>query len=264
VAFTAAVHQRTRLTDALRGRAKLRFADSREALIELLRTTTDAVDVVVIPAGTTGVVGSPQLVRDIIAQRPRAAIVAYCELLSPLATDVRALAAAGVHQFLFSGIDDHGVALRNVLAAARQQRAAERVQQRMASLVPPSLHSIVETVLARPDLIVGIRPLAAALGVHRKTLFNRCEREHFMHPAELLVWTRLALVGYLLETTGCTVETIALELAYPSPTALRNTLKRHTGRTARQLRERGGLAPVLDAFARRIADARGDPPLHLS
>lgn len=75
----------------------------------------------------------------------------------------------------------------------------------------------------------------------------------FVAPAELLTWVRLVMVGYLLETTGCTIERIAVDLSYPSPTALRNTFRRHVGKPASQVRATDGSQSVIRAFEQRLA-----------
>jgi methylphosphotriester-DNA--protein-cysteine methyltransferase len=72
-------------------------------------------------------------------------------------------------------------------------------------------------------------------------------------PSELLVWCRLLLVSHLLATTVRTVESVAMELEFPSDTALRNTIKRYTGMRASEVRERGGLVCMLQAFRDRLA-----------
>ena len=48
----------------------------------------------------------------------------------------------------------------------------------------------------------------------------------------------------------------ALNLEYPSHTAPRNRMKRYTGRKATEVREAGGLAAVVEAFIRRLAEHR--------
>lgn len=122
---------------------------------------------------------------------------------------------------------------------------------------------MLEATLARPDAIKTVPELGAALGVHRKTLFNHCRRASFLAPAELIAWGRLAMVAYMLETTACTIERIAIELGYASDTALRNTFKRYTGRRAGEIRSAGGVDAVVSALQSRLR--RGDTmaPLRL-
>ena len=251
-ACAANPQQRARIIDALRNHADVCFADSFAELSRLLRGTIDAFDVVIVPPHDVAGTDAGRIVREIATERPRVAIVAYCQAGSQYSTDIRALAAAGVHQFVFNGIDDNGVAFRAVVAAARRACAAECVMQQLAPLISPPLHPFMEAVLGRPDAITTIVGVAGALGVHRKTLFNWCARAGVLPPAELLAWCRLALAAYHLESTGCTVDTIAIELSYPSDTALRNTMKRHTGLRASDIRHHGGVACVVRALERRL------------
>jgi transcriptional regulator GlxA family with amidase domain len=68
-------------------------------------------------------------------------------------------------------------------------------------------------------------------------------------PQELLAWCRLSVVAELLSTTPRTIESIALQLDFPSDTALRNMMKRYTGLRATDVRTRGGIRCVMDALA---------------
>jgi AraC-like DNA-binding protein len=111
---------------------------------------------------------------------------------------------------------------------------------------------MLEAALTRPAIVTDVRALADALGVHRKTVFNRCAQAGFLAPAEMLLWARLCLAGYLLETTGHTVESMSLDLGYPSPTALRNTMKRYTGLRPTAVRSGGGLALVIARLGARL------------
>jgi hypothetical protein len=263
VAAAMAMPQRARLVDAFRGRAALHFVDTFPALIAALREQLDAADAVIVPARDGNGAEALSLVPEIARWWPRTAIIAYVGAGAQHSTDIRGLAAAGVHQFVFPGFDDSGVALRAILGAARRQCAADWVMHQLSIVVPVKLHPMVQMALARPDAITTVRGLADALGVQRHTLFNWCVGADFLRPEEVLVWARLALVGYYLETTGTTVETIALELSFPSDTALRNSIKRYTGHRATELRRAGGLGAVVEAFARRVAQRRRRPQLHL-
>lgn len=255
-------HRRARLAEALRGRGRIQFVESLAQVIHQLRVSTETVDVVVLPSTDEDGAEAVRTICHIVAERPHVAVVAYCRAGSQYSTDIRALVAAGVHQFIFAGIDDTGIALRAVLDAARRQCAAEWVMNSLAPIVPASLHPMIDMALARPHAITTIPELARGLGVHRKTLFNRCERAAFLTPAELLTWVRLCLVAHLLATTGCTVETIAIELAFASDTALRNAMKRYTGYRPSEIRSNGGLRCVLEALVTRIRQSSGRPRLH--
>jgi AraC-like DNA-binding protein len=264
LAFPAGAQQRARILDALRHRADLQFMPSMAALLGTLKKSVRQVDTVILPARDIDGSSIERQIREIAADRPNTAIVVYCRAGSQYSVDLRALAAAGAHQFVFAGIDDDGSAFAEVLQSARRHCAADSVMRQLAPIIPASLHPIVEAALANPAERRTIGELANSRGVHRKTLFNLCERARFLTPGELLTWCRLALVGHYLDTTGCTLETIALELSFASDTALRNTIKRYTRMRATELRARGGVASIVDALRKRIElPRRGDGGLHL-
>jgi AraC-like DNA-binding protein len=116
-----------------------------------------------------------------------------------------------------------------------------------SSILPLLEHCL--TFGRRPITVEGA---ATALGVHRKTLVNLCARTKLPPPAMLVGWCRLFLVAALLERRSYTVERIAHELEYASSTALRNAIRRYVGVTATEVRDRGGLAFVLDRFAHQL------------
>lgn len=251
--------QRARLQDAVRGVARLSVLQGLSELSLETRDRPQAPDVIVLavePEGARDVVTSA---RELRLKCPRAALVAYCGGVRDAPTSISALAAAGVHQFIFTDINDRGVALRSILTSARQQCSAEAVMSALRPLVPPLIHPLIEAALSRPAVVSDVRALADALGVHRKTLFNRCMHAHFVSPAELLTWTRLAMVAYLLETTGFTIESIAMETGYPSPTALRNTMKRYTTLRPMAIREGGGLEIVVERLRTRLQSLKSPP-----
>ena len=254
--------QRARLTDATRGRARLRVLESAAELTACLRLP-EAPDVIVVSVVEAEAREAAALLRLIAASCPRAALVGYVDGDPAMLPGIASLAAAGVHQLLFTGMNDTGAQCRAVLQEARRQCAAAVVLAALRSVFPDALHPVAEAALARPAAVTDVRALADALGVHRKTLFNRCARACSLPPAGVLGFTRLALVAYLLESTTHTVESIALELGYPSPTALRNGIRRYTGLRATDIRAGGGLSLVLGALRTRLEATAPPQPLHL-
>jgi AraC-like DNA-binding protein len=164
----------------------------------------------------------------------------------------RSFLLAGAHQLVYEGVDDTALTIAQAVENARRECSADIVFGAIRSLIPPALHPWAHAVVSSPHRVTSVTTLAADQGVHRKTLVNRCARVGFLPPAELIAWCRLCVVGHLLERTGATVESIALNLEYPSHTALRNRMKRYTGMKATEVRQSGGLGAVVAAFARRL------------
>jgi len=253
VAWSCSAVQCARLRDAIRGAGQLRVVREAGELFVRSDAGLRPPDVVVLAVATDSARDVVAITRELRIRCPRAALVAYCGGVRDTPASIGALAAAGVHQFVFTDVNDHGVVLRTILASARQQCAAEVVLAALRPWVPPPIHPLVEAALTRPLIVSDVRSLADALGVHRKTVFNRCAHAEFLNPVELLTWTRLALVAYLLEATGITVDKISIETGYPSPTALRNMMKRYTGLRPTEIRAGGGLQVVVDRLRARLA-----------
>ena len=253
VALESNRQRRARLLDAVHGRGEIRFTDTPRELMGLLREASYTIDIVVLQCIDVDLTDIARAVREIASSRPETALIAYCRPGSQFSIDIGSLARAGVHTFIFSGIDDSGIALRNVFDIARRQTAGEFVASQLLPLIPASLHAIVEILLAWPEVVNSLSTLAKTLGVHRRTISNWCSVEGFLAPHEFIVWVRLALVAQLLSTTGCTVESIANDLGFASGTALRNMMKRYVGIPATEVRNRGGIAHVRAELVTRLA-----------
>jgi AraC-like DNA-binding protein len=247
------------MREALRGRGSVRVVDTLDDVSTILQSSAEHVDVVVVPPRDIVLREAVGFVRSAIRLFPDTALVAYCSTAPEFSADIRMLAVAGVHHFYFAG-ERSCVALQSVLTTARRECAADRVMAMMASVLSDALVPIAEACLARPSDVCTVGDLVNALGLHRKTLYCRCRREGFTGPAELLAWSRLALVAYLLAHSGRTIESVADELEFASVTSLRNMMKRYTGQRASDVRAAGGVNCVVAALKRRLATRRA---LHL-
>src|SRR5438552_11406571 len=101
LAFPAGPQQRARIADALRHRADVQFLPSMAALLEALRKSVRQVDTVIVPARDVDGGSIERQIREIATERPNTAIVVYCRAGSQYSADLRALASAGAHQFVF-------------------------------------------------------------------------------------------------------------------------------------------------------------------
>lgn len=247
---------RARLRDAFRGSAEFLFVGRLRDLVSTVARETRPVTAVLVAARDSDGTQAAPVVRSLAPQHPRIAIVAYCDVGVPHSEDLRYLAAAGVHEFVFRGVNDAGAALRTLLESAIHECAADVVMRCLAPHLPQRLHPFAEVCLSRPREARTVTMAAQLLGMHRKTLVNHCTRETVPGPQELLGWFRLMLAGYFLETTGRTVESIALAHEWASVTSLRNMFRRYMRTRATDVRRSGGLALVVEHFRRRIDEER--------
>lgn len=256
VGYVASDKERARMTGALRGWARTQWVDTPEELPATVKQARGApVTVVLSPRDGNGR-DTIAVVPDLLRAAPCVAIVAHCRTGVEHAADIRRLAEAGVHEFLFAGVDDDGMALRGVLASAQRSCASVAVLAAVLPVLPPALHRLAEYCVTHAPQARSVSGVAATLGVHRKTLLNYCVRAGAPPPAEMINWCRLMVAAQLLTATGQTVEWVALELEFPSDTALRNSMKRYTGLRATEVRRQGGVRVVVQALERRMNASR--------
>jgi AraC-like DNA-binding protein len=123
-------------------------------------------------------------------------------------------------------------------------------------LLPPVLHRVVEYCVHFPRDSHEISRIAAALGVHRKTLVNWCERAKVPPPSTLVTWARLLLAAELLRSPGQSVEHVANTLEFASPTAFRNQCRRYLGMRPSELRTTEGREDAYRAFAEGLIESQ--------
>lgn len=126
---------------------------------------------------------------------------------------------------------------------------------RLSGVVPSPLHLVVRAALAGASAPLPVPELARTLGMHRKTLWQRCRRAGVASPQVLLTWCRLVAASHALRTRADSVECIANRLEFASATALRNATRRYLGATPSEVRERGGEAMACRAFGEWLGRA---------
>jgi AraC-like DNA-binding protein len=164
--------------------------------------------------------------------------------------DIIALSSAGVHEIVFKHQDDHAAPLRRLLMSAEQACAADIVLHHLGARVPQRVRPLVEYCLRNADEAHSVDEVAHALGVNRKTLANHCRAEEFAPPGTVVAWCLILLTTALLATPGITVERIAMQLNFPSGTALRNMIKRHAKLRPADLRTPTALVEMCGRFLR--------------
>ena len=239
---------RARLAGALRGQAMALWCcatldDTRAALAR------GGVRALVVEARDAHGAPTDALVHDVRTRWPAVTVLAYVEPGRTPTGDVRALLIAGVHELLLHGADDTDHALRAALAAAEQHCIVDLVHARVRPHVPPRAWAVVDFFLRRAVEPATVEDCARALGVHRKTLGNRLREAGCPPPLVVRAWCRLLVVTRLLEEPGRTVESVSLQLDYPSASALRNQARRFLGMTLTDVGAAGGFARALGQFA---------------
>jgi AraC-like DNA-binding protein len=248
---------RARLTGALRGRGSaVRFcATVGEARVAL---AGGAVRALVVGACDAEQHSTAPLVERARRDHPHVTVVGYCALTrgGDASAALVGLIRAGVHTVVMRDLDDEPHALRTALQLAEHACAAALVLDAVRGELPPGVRPLVELYLRGDERPPEVGEAARALGVHRRTLVNRMRAAGCPPPRALRTWCRVFVAARLLEAPGRTVESVAHQLEFDSPSGLRNTLRRYTGRAPAALRTAGGLRCALSAFAAACAARR--------
>lgn len=257
VALVVERDSRLRIVDAFRGRATVAFCDTHDELLARA-DRGDSSAVILSPrdgagASTARCIGA---LRESVPARP---VLAYCDVAVHNSTEILEVVRAGASDLVIHGHGDSPALLRAALDRAHQDSARDRVIRRLRPELRAEARAIIEYCIAHARNDLTIDDLAAALGVHRRTLTNRLARAGYPSPRITIARSCLLVAAALLEDPSRSIERVALELEYPSPTAFRNALKRHTGLRPSEVRENGGLTCVLRIFAMRVRRRRARP-----
>jgi len=191
----------------------------------------------------------------------RIPILGYTSAGPAHADDIRDFAHAGVHELVFREVDDSPALLTAKISRGEEACAAAEVFARIAAHTPVRLRGMIDYVLNYPRQDHSVTSVASALGIHRRTLVNWCERAKVPPPATVITWSRLLLAAELLQVPGRPVERVANSLEFASAAAFRNLCQRYLGRRPSTLREPGALDESYAAYANAMTSAlRGGPP----
>ncbi len=135
---------------------------------------------------------------------------------------------------------DIGCVLRTLSVRVGRAAMLDEVWPAVARVLPPGLWPLARLALEREGAPLSVPEAARALGVHRKTLWVQCRRHGVESAQVLLMWCRVIAAAWTLRTRASSVDAIAQELEFASPTALRNAIRRYVGVTATELRLQGG------------------------
>lgn len=239
--------EQARISAALPRGDVARICHSASELAALVVDAAESLRLVVAAPRDGGGRALAPIIRDLVQRRPDVAVVAYCRADPESSRDIIDLVNAGIHDLVFRDRTDWGQVLRRTLESASENCGAAFAITRVCKSLPAELHPLAEYCLYFPSQATSVPRVAAALGVHRKTLANYCMRANLPGAGAVIMWCRLVTVAYLLESRRTTVERIAFQLEFASATALRNTLRRYTGLRPGELRD-GGFLRLIDAF----------------
>jgi AraC-like DNA-binding protein len=251
---------RARLTDALRNEASVRHC---QRLVEVLALVEQGLATIVV-LEHRDYDGNPALpaVRRLRDEYPSVPVVMYLPMTAVASGAVMEYARAGVSQLVFQGMDDFKASLRSAINSALDQVSAVALSAELETLIPPTIVPFLRYCLEHARRNITVEEVAAAMGVHRKTLVDRLKAARLPSPRAMIGWCRLLMAARMLDDPGRTIEQVALKLDFASGAALRNLFKRYTGLRTTEVRENGGARCLMHALKRDLAAvSAGRPPV---
>jgi AraC-like DNA-binding protein len=251
VALVADPRDRERIREALRPVASVAFCTMREELVPLVRDQAAAAAMIE-PRDAHGEDLGPTI-RLLKRGYPSVAVLVYCRVTPAECRALLPLARAGADEVIMRGFDDTAASLRTWLVAALGTSALAQAVEELRRLLPEEMMPTVEYCLGRASHAPTVEEVAAALGVHRKTLASRSAAAGLPSPRALIAWGRLLVAARMLEDPRRSVEDVARALGFSAAAELRNMFRRYTGLRPLEVRSAGGIRCVLGLLKGTIA-----------
>ena len=177
-------------------------------------------------------------------------VVALADFTRCPPADAFTLALVGAREIICTADPDAAARVAAALEAHLGRGAMEEVVEALAAAAPPAVHRWLAPVLLSAEEPGGVAGLARAARCSPRTLCRALRRAGLPSPDELLAWRRLLHAGRLLDD-GRSADSVARAQGFSTGSALRKSLKRHTGLRPGELRRQGGFGALAALFLRR-------------
>ena len=122
------------------------------------------------------------------------------------------------------------------LSRCHADGVAVRLWRLTNPVLPEPMIPLLKAALRLAHEPISTTRLAATAGMHERTLRKYCEHAKLPSPQWIIGWARLLIAAFYLEEPGRTIGNVAELLEYPSPSALRNQIRRYTGASPSAIR----------------------------
>ncbi|WP_439644072.1 helix-turn-helix domain-containing protein [Gemmatimonas sp.] len=190
---------------------------------------------------------------------PHAGVVAMFSVGRSSHAQLLQIGAVGVSDVIVVNDDFTADVLRTRLERAAAESVASRLGRACAPILSDAWVTLFKVALRLANAPITLPELAAAAGLHERSLRKYCDRAGLPSPQWVIGWARALTAAHYLDEPGRSLVSVAQLLAFPSPSALQNLLRRYTGASPRTLRDQGAEHTVLRCLAVALAPAT-DPP----
>lgn len=170
--------------------------------------------------------------------------------------EILELGTLGATEILEYGTTGFGEELQSAISKSKEHGPATAMARTAQPLIPEDVRDFF-AVCAQAGASRGpTDSTIRAAGLAPRTARDRLRRAGLPPPQRIITWSRLLHALWRLELSGKPVKAIAAELGYGGEVALRNQLKRYTGRTMGEVRAAGGFRFLLALFKDELYSAR--------
>jgi AraC-like DNA-binding protein len=151
-----------------------------------------------------------------------------------------------------SVIDDVTAAL----AGATDRFATPSIIRHLAPLVADGAKDLIIAAAIVGTNRGTVKAFARACGVSPRTIEGRLQSHGLVGPRKLLAWMHTAHLAWLLDNTRWPIKRIASEAGFSSTVGLSNFVRRHLGKSPRQIRAEVGFVGTLQILSARFESLR--------
>jgi AraC-like DNA-binding protein len=196
-------------------------------------------------------------IRRLRERTPALEVVALADFTRCPPADAFTLAQLEVREIVCTAQPDAAARVADALGTHLNRGAMEGMVQALAAKVPRAVHRWLVPVLLSARDTTSVAELARAALCSPRTLRRTLQGAGLPPPEELLAWRRLLHAVRLLDD-GRSADSVARTLDFSTGSALRKSLKRHTGLRPGELRRQGGFSALAALFLRRCGGDAAD------
>jgi len=166
-------------------------------------------------------------------------------------TSLFRLGQVGIKNLVLTHLDELRPGVSSAAQRAFRLSTEALVTRAVSPYVPAREMRTVRLALRGAQLGWRTPQIAERLGVSQAHLSVRLKSAGLPSAGHLLGWAKLLHAGRWLSDPGRSGESISRQLDYSNGAVFRRALRNYTSCTPTEVREGGGLAPVLDAFLKK-------------
>ena len=220
------------------------FPDTTAALPSIVRGEVRCTVVAVDAPGILAALSTIRVLRQLVPSHP---VFAWCDRHALTTHQLLDIALAGVAGVVLRDVDDGRHVFGRTLEAAAQRSHAADIEARLGQHIPDAMRPLFRFMLEHVHGPMDVDRIAAAFGITRQTLRNRLVHHRLPLPRTLMTWCRLLVAGSLLQESGHTLDSVALQLDFSSGHHLGTVLRRYAGAGIAEMRAECGVAEAIEA-----------------